>query len=101
MSLTKKQLNDTGRELRENLDKSGLSIEQVAADLATSSEYIEQLLRLEPRRYEDTWILKNYLLDKVREAGKTPTEFTALAGDYRIIWFLDADYIDRKKINSP
>ena len=98
MSLTKQQLQDTERELRDNLDKSGLSVEQAAADLATTPEYIEQLLRLEPRRYEDTWILKNYLCDKVREAGKTPTAFTALGGDYRYIWFLNAGYIDGKKI---
>lgn len=98
MSLTKKQLKDTERELRDNLDKSGLSTEQVASDLGTTTEYIEQLLRLEPRRYEDTWILKNYLCEKVREAGKTPTEFTALGGDYRYIWFLNSKYIDGKKI---
>ena len=98
MSLTRRQLDDTARELRENLEKAGLSVEQAAADLGTTPDYIGQLLRLEPRRYEDTWILKNYLCEKVREAGKTPTSFTALAGDYRKIWFLDAGYIDGKKI---
>ena len=98
MSLTAKQMDDTRRELRENLEKSGVSVEQTAKDLATTPDYIRQLLRLEPRRYEDTWILKNYLIEKVREAGKTPTAFTALGGDYRIIWFLDSDYIDGKRI---
>ena len=98
MSLSAKQKEDTRRELKENFDKSGVDIHKVAADLGTTEDYIEQLLRLEPKRLEDTWILKNYLLDKVGEAGKTPTKFTALGGDYRIIWFLDSDYIDGKKI---
>ena len=98
MSLSAKQQDDTRRELRENFDKSGLDISTVAADLGTTEDYIEQLLRLEPRRLEDTWILKNYLLEKVEEAGKTPTKFTALAGNYKIIWFLDSHYIDGKKI---
>ena len=98
MSLTPQQEEDTRRELKENFEKSGVSLKQIAADLGTSTEYIVQLFRLEPRRYEDTWILKNYLLEKVAEAGRSPTKFTALAGDYRKIWFLDASYIDGRRI---
>ena len=98
MSLSAKQIDDTRRELKENLDKSGVKIQDAATDLGTTQEYIMQLLRLEPKRLEDTWILKNYLIDKVRSAGKTPTAFTALGGDYHILWFLDSEYIDGKKI---
>ena len=98
MSLSAKQMEDTRRELKENLDKSGVNISDIASDLGTTEEYIMQLLRLDPNRYEDTWILKNYLTDKVREAGKTPTAFTALGGDYHVIWFLDAEYIDDGRI---
>ena len=92
------QKENTKRELLENFEKSGLTVRQVADALGTDEEYIGQLFRLEPRRYEDTWILKNYLCEKVREKGKTPTAFTALAGDYHKIWFLDPSYIDGKKI---
>ena len=98
MSLTRKQENDTRRELRDNYNKAGVDIHQVASDLVTTEDYIVELLRLKPRKLEDTWILKNYLIAKVKEAGGTPTPFTALAADYHIIWFLDADYIDGKKI---
>ena len=98
MSLSAKQEEDTRNELRENLEKSGVSVREAAADLGTTEEYINQLLRLEPKRLEDTWILKNYLIDKVKKAGKTPTAFTALAGDYHVIWFLDPKYIDGGKI---
>ena len=98
MSLTAMQKDDTRRELRENFDKAGVSIPVIAEDLGTTEDYIEQLFRLEPRRLEDTWILKNYLIDKVKAQGKEPTKFTALGGDYHVIWFLDAGYIDGKKI---
>ncbi len=98
MSLSAKQIENTRRELKENLNKAGVEIHDIATDLGTTQEYIMQLLCLEPKRYEDTWILKNYLIDKVREAGKTPTAFTALGGDYHVIWFLDSEYIDGGKI---
>ena len=98
MSLSAKQIENTRRELRENLDKAGVKIHDAATDLGTTQEYIMQLLRLEPKRLEDTWILKNYLIDKVRKAGKTPTAFTALGGDYHVIWFLNSEYIDGGKI---
>ena len=98
MSLTPKQEDDTRKELRENFDKAGVSIQEVAADLGTTEAYISELLALRPMRLEDTWILKNYLIDKVEKAGKEPTPFTALGGDYHVIWFLDDRYIDGKRI---
>ena len=98
MSLSVKQIEDTRRELKENLDQSGVTVQEAASDLGTTQEYIMQLLRLEPKRLEDTWILKNYLIDKVIKAGKTPAAFTALGGDYHVIWFLDPEYIDGGKI---
>ena len=98
MSLTAKQEEDTRRELRDNFEKAGVTIPQIAKELGTTESYIEQLFRLEPRRYEDTWILKNYLIDKVKEAGKTPTKFTALGGNHHIIWFLNSSYIDAGRI---
>ena len=58
MSLSVKQKEDTRRELKENLKQSGVTVQEAAADLGTTQEYIMQLLRLEPKRLEDTWILK-------------------------------------------
>lgn len=100
MSLTLQQKNDTKRELQENLEKSGLTVRQVADALDTSEAYIRQLLRLEPVSHDHTWILRNYLYEKVKEAGKTPTEFTALRGSCRNYWFLDAAYIERGVIGT-
>ena len=98
--LTAEQEEATRIQLRENLEKSGLTIEQVSADLGTTPEYIEQLLRLEPKRIEDTWILRNYLIRKVKETGQKPVKFTALGADHHIIWFLDSRYIDGRKIKE-
>ena len=36
MSLSAKQMDDTRRELRENLDKAGVKIQEIAADLGTT-----------------------------------------------------------------
>ena len=100
MSLSPRQIENTKRELKENFDKAGLSIHTVAADLGTTDRYIEQLMRLDPIRLEDTWILKNYLIEKVKEKGEKPTKFTALAGNYHLIWFLSSRYIDGGKITT-
>ena len=99
MSLTLKQKTDTKRELRENFEKSGLTLQQIADDLDTTAEYIGQLLHLRPVSHDHTWILRNYLYEKVKEAGKTPTEFTALKGSHKDYWFLNSDYIDGGKIS--
>lgn len=96
-----KQQDDTRRELRENFEKLGLTIEDVAADLVTTPEYIERLLRLEPKCHDHTWILRNYLYEKVKANGATPTEFTALKGSHRNYWFLNAEVIEHGKIMYP
>ena len=101
MSLTLKQQNDTRAELMENFRKSGLTLEQAAADLESTPEYIAQLLKLKPMSHDHTWILRNYLYEKVKSIGETPTEFTALKGSHRNYWFLNAGYIDKGKIGYP
>lgn len=100
MSLTIKQKADTRVELEENLRRSGRTLRQVAEDLDTSQEYVEKLMRLEGKSHNHTWILRNYLYEKVLEAGKTPVEFTALKGSCRDYWFLDAGYIERGVIGN-
>lgn len=100
MSLSEIQKENTRKELRENFEKSGLSIAQIAADLETTADYIERLFALEPKRLEDTWILRNYLISCVTAQGKQPTAFSKLVGDWHDYWFLNGAYIDKGKINS-
>ena len=69
MSLSFKQKADTRKELKENLRRSGLEVRQIAAALQTTEKYIEDLLALKPRRSDDIWILRNFLIHEVLENG--------------------------------
>ena len=46
MSLTPQQVTNTKRELQENFKRTGLSLEQVAQDLHTTTDVIEDTLNL-------------------------------------------------------
>lgn len=94
MSLTDAQIENTKKELRSNFEKSGLTIEEIADKLKTSPEYIKQLFNLNPRRLEDTWILRNYLIEVLEEKSIEVTPFTALVGQSEGYWFLDSSYIN-------
>ena len=94
MSLNDKQIENTKFELKSNFEKSGLTIDKIAADLNTTPEYINQLFDLKPARLEDTWILKNYIISVLNEKSIDITPFTALRGKSEDYWFLDSYYIN-------
>ncbi|HFQ5487074.1 TPA: DUF2316 family protein [Listeria monocytogenes] len=94
MTLSKEQIKATKSEFPENLALANLTIAEVAKELNTSEAKIERILNLKQRSLNDGWILRNYLLRKVAEVGKTPVPFTALSGDYHRYWFLDGEEID-------
>ena len=94
MSLTDAQIENTKSELKSNFEKSGLTIEEIAEKLKTTPEYIEGLFNLNPRRLEDTWILRNYLIEVLNEKSIEVTPFTALVGKSEEYWFLNSDYIN-------
>ncbi|HAA6273068.1 TPA_asm: DUF2316 domain-containing protein [Listeria monocytogenes] len=94
MTLSKEQIKATKSEFAENLALANLTIAEVAKELNTSEVKIERILNLKQRSLNDGWILRNYLLRKVAEVGKTPVPFTALSGDYHGDWFLDGEEID-------
>ncbi|MBC8932831.1 DUF2316 family protein, partial [Escherichia coli] len=66
----------TKSEFAENLALAHLTIAEVAKELNTSEVKIERILNLKQRSLNDGWILRNYLLRKVTEVGKTPVPFT-------------------------
>ncbi|EGP9707409.1 DUF2316 family protein [Listeria monocytogenes] len=82
MTLSKEQIKATKSEFAENLALADLTIVEVAKELNTSQVKIERIFNLKQRSLNDGWILRNYLLRKVTEVGKTPVPFTALSGDY-------------------
>ena len=94
MSLTDAQIENTKSELKSNFEKSGLTIEEIAEKLKTTPEYIEELFNLNPRRLEDTWILKNYLIEVLNEKSIEVTPFTALVGESEGYWFLNIILLD-------
>lgn len=94
MTLSKEQIKATKSEFAENLALANLTIAEVAKELNTSEVKIERILNLKQRSLNDGWILRNYLLRKVAEVGKTPVPFTALSGDYHRYCFLDGEEID-------
>ncbi|MBX8938115.1 DUF2316 family protein [Enterococcus gilvus] len=98
MSLTPQQVTNTKKELQENFKRTGLSLEQVAQDLHTTTDVIEDTLNLSVHYIEDPWVLKNYLEDQLDDHGITPYPFTALVGDYHRQWFLNSHRIDQKEI---
>ena len=93
MSLSYEQIENTKKELKSNFDKSGLTVEEIADKIKTTPEYVEDLFNLNPRRLEDTWILKNYLIEVLNEKSIEVTPFTALVGNSENYWFLNSDYI--------
>ncbi|MCI1892252.1 DUF2316 family protein [Schleiferilactobacillus perolens] len=98
MSLTPTEIEATKQEYRQNMKLAGLSRQEISADLGVSEEKLERILNLHQRSLEDAWILRNYLLTKVEEAGEKPVPFTALKGDPADHWFLDADTIHHGKM---
>ena len=98
MTLTEAEMERTRSELKSNFKKSGLTVEEVANDLKTTPEYIEELLELNPNRIEDPWILRNYLTDVLNEKSIEVTPFTVLVGRSERVWFLDSNYINNREI---
>ena len=98
MSLSMLQKHNTKRELRANIELAGLSVSDIARDLDTTEDYVLRVLDLRSGCLEDPWIVKEYLCDVLSEQHKETIAFTALAGDYRQYWFLDASKIDARML---
>lgn len=99
MSLTTAQTEATRQEFKENIRRSQLSLEQIATALGTTPAIITQSIEMHPRRIEDNWIIRNYLLKYLAAHHIEGVPFTALGGDYRRHWFLDAAMIERGMID--
>lgn len=89
MSLNFIERINTSKELRQNLKLSHLTIEHVAIDLNTFVQKINQILELDHVSPEDTWILKEYLSNKLQSQGIIGYPYSKLVGDSRDYWFLD------------
>ncbi|WP_164848025.1 DUF2316 family protein [Lacticaseibacillus hulanensis] len=95
MSLTAEQTVATRNEFKENIARSGLSLTQIATQLGTTADVIAESIDMHPRRIDDNWIIRNFLLQYLNEHNIEPVPFTALTGDYHRYWFLNSDVIER------
>ncbi|MBD5136737.1 MAG: DUF2316 family protein [Lachnospiraceae bacterium] len=86
--------------MQENLRRSDLREEDVAETIQTTEKYVHDLPALKPRKSDELWILRNFLIHAVLEKGMKPMPFTVMKGDWHDYWFLDGDYIDRGSITS-
>ncbi|KRN99283.1 DUF2316 family protein [Companilactobacillus kimchiensis] len=100
MTLNPQQITNTINELQENFELSGLTKQQVATDLNISLNKLDTIMNLNQESLNDPWIVRNYLIDKVRAKNQEPVPFTALAGDWHHYWFLNSRIIDKRKITA-
>ena len=81
----------TRSELQANLALCGLGVDQVAADLDLTPDYVSALLALSGAQDPaDVWLLRDYLEQAVLDSGGTPQPFTVLTEDSRKLahrWF--------------
>ena len=91
MSLNQAELMRTRTELAANFDLTGLSHEQVAADLGYDTARLRAALEPDGSGDPvDVWQLRDYLDQAVRDAGRTPVPFTVLTERSRLrarMWF--------------
>jgi len=91
MSLDRAELVRTRTELAANLDLTGLTREQVAADLGYDATRLSAALEPDGSGDPvDVWQLRDYLDQAVRDAGATPVPFTVLTERSRVMagtWF--------------
>ncbi|MGO1263847.1 MAG: aldo/keto reductase [Brevibacterium aurantiacum] len=83
MSLNDAEISRTAAELRTNLELSGLSPSEAAADLLISETELSALLTARDVDPASVWQLRDYLEQAVFDAGQRPAPFTVLTEDNR------------------
>ncbi|KRL53936.1 DUF2316 family protein [Furfurilactobacillus rossiae] len=94
MTLNPQEKINTEQELQKNFQLAGLTVAQATEELNISTTKLSHIMHLTQRSFEDAWIMRNYLIVKVKAAGKQPVAFTSLRGDWHDYWFLNAQIID-------
>ncbi len=84
MSLNRTEIARTGLELTANLERSGITREDVARDLGFSARRLTETLRVGPASDPaDVWLLRDYLDREIRERGEMPHPWTVLTDHAR------------------
>ncbi|WP_062520153.1 DUF2316 family protein [Demequina silvatica] len=84
MSLNRTEVARTGVELTANLERAGITREQVLEDLQFSERRLKETLRVGPASDPaDVWLLRDYLDRAIRERGDVPQAWTVLTDQAR------------------
>ncbi len=90
MSLTSRERKQTARELRANLELSGLGRKQLGRLLGWDDARLDATLSVERADPTDVWKLRDLLERTVGDAGRQPVPFTVLTESARAAargWF--------------
>jgi hypothetical protein len=82
--LTKAEQHRTSEELNGNLALSGLTTEEVAADLRFTAARLRSVLDVDDADPVDVWQLRDFLEQAVRDTGRQPVAFTVLTEQARV-----------------
>lgn len=85
MSLNAAQREQTSKELKVNYQISGLTPQDIEADLSLSRRQLEETLKLGLESDGETvWRLRDYLEERIKEQGKEPFPYSILRNN---IWY--------------
>ncbi|MFJ4717388.1 DUF2316 family protein [Streptomyces sp. NPDC088785] len=90
MSLTTEERRRTAGELRTNLARTGHGERRVADALEWTADRLTRTLGVEGADPVDVWLLRDHLVQAVRDAGGEPAPFTVLTDRARVrarTWF--------------
>lgn len=99
MSLTRQQETATRDKLKQNFELANIPLNQVASDLDSTPEHVQDVMNLDSDRIEEPWVLKAYLDEKIINNGKQPVPYSALVGDPKQYWFLNNRFIQRGELS--
>ncbi|PJI95117.1 DUF2316 family protein [Luteimicrobium subarcticum] len=89
--LTSTETARTATELRASYDLTGLTLDEVATDLHLAPAQVAATLDVTPASDpSDVWLLRDYLDQAVRDAGRTPVPFSTLTRANKLkarMWF--------------
>ena len=85
--LSKQEILATKSELAENFRRLGAEKDRVAYDLEISLAELERVLTMSHPNPAHVWMLRDYLEDKLLEAGKDVYPFSKLADHIANRWF--------------
>lgn len=90
MSLNRRQIAATRKELAANLALSGLTTAEISSALSWDTHKVEAAADISKASPQDVWLLRDYLNLKIKNHGGTPLPYSTLTDQSRLMaqrWF--------------